>query len=458
MFKYIDGAFAFAIWDEAQETLLLARDRFGEKPLYYTYKDHCIFFASEMKALWAAGIDRTPDDYMFYNYLAFDLIENPENKEQTFYKGIYKLKAAHYLLIQENKTEIKQYWKLKIRHEKISLFDASEKLFGLLQTSVKRRLRSDVPIGTSFSGGLDSSAIVEIISRLIPNEKQNVFSARFPNYLYDESKYQELFLGNKHIMSHPVCPEKETFKKNLYQLFETQEEPFGSGSAFSQWMVKKTAKENNIKVMLDGQGADEVFGGYNKYGYTYLIELLKRKSLKYFQEKNKLIENEFIEDHLLKNKVYEIFIKRKFFFLRKNYIKYHIPIEISSLHPTFNHFYFEQKPPFPYFTKLNKQLLYDTTVYGLEKLLRVADRNSMYHGVEVRLPYLNHELVEFVFSLPSDFKFRNGYSKFILRNMSNEILPGEIAWRKQKVGYKSPLEFWCEDDGIKELYRTAEKN
>lgn len=285
MFKYIDGAFAFAIWDEKKHSLLLARDRFGEKPLYYAHKNNCLYFASELKALWEAGVEKIPDPLMFYNYLAYDVLENPNDKEQTFYHGIKKLKASHFLLIENNKITFKPYWKLEIKQKKVDINKASETLYYLLDTSIKRRLRSDVNIGTSFSGGIDSSVIVELISRLLPGNKQNVFSARFKNYIYDETKYQELLLINKKISSYNVYPNENDFIENLFLLFNIQEEPFGGGSVYSQWCVFKLATENNVKVLLDGQGADEVFGGYPKYSGTFLIELAKKLSMSFFLEK-----------------------------------------------------------------------------------------------------------------------------------------------------------------------------
>ena len=456
MFVHMDGAFAFAIWDEKKQLMLVARDRFGEKPLYYAQKDNSFYFASEMKALWSAGIEKTPDPLMFYNYLAYDVLENPIDKEQTFYLGIKKLKASHYLLIEGNTISIKPYWKLKIKQHSITIDKASETLFSLLETSIKRRLRSDVNIGTSFSGGLDSSIIVELISRFLPTEKQNVFSARFKNYLYDETKYQEILLNGKNFKSYVVYPTVNDFIKNLFILFDIQEEPFGSGSVFSQWSVMKTAKENNVKVMLDGQGADEVFGGYVKYANTYLIELLRKMSVDFFTQQKKICENELSNNKALIKNVKDAFIRKNLSFLRPLYYNFRNKSKDLGINTQFAGQFYKKTPPFKIFVDLNKQLNYDTTTYGLEKLLRIADRNSMYHGVEVRLPYLYHELVEFVFSLPSTFKIHNGYSKYILRNMANDLLPYEIVWRKQKIGYNTPIENWVKNNEFVEMFHDAE--
>lgn len=151
-----------------------------------------------------------------------------------------------------------------------------------------------------------------------------------------------------------------------------------------------------------------------------------------------------------------VFIRDKVKFLRPIYLRLRKQKGAKGVNPQFAEQFYMNEPPFKVFSDLNKQLYFDTTTYGLEKLLRIADKNSMYHGVEVRLPYLFHELVEFVFSLPSNFKFNNGYSKYILRNMSNDLLPNEIVWRKQKVGYKSPIEEWSKNKRFMEVYVDAE--
>lgn len=187
--SHFDGMFAFALYDVQKDQLFLARDRFGEKPFYYAFHDGSLYFGSEMKALWAVGVPKKSNMRMVYTYLANDLVENPNDQRETFYEGIFKLKSAHYCLYTGNQQfNQTAYWQLNTEERlDLSFTDTALKLRELLETSVQRRLRSDVPVGTSLSGGLDSSTIVGLVSG---NQSNNhTFSARFPGFSKDEGHY-----------------------------------------------------------------------------------------------------------------------------------------------------------------------------------------------------------------------------------------------------------------------------
>lgn len=446
----LDGMFSFCIYDQVENSLFLARDRFGEKPLYYTWHKGSLYFASEMKAFWAIGIPRVMNEKMLYNYLAFGYEENPEDKKETFFKGIEKFPAAHYGVVdfRSYKLSINRYWNLEYKFEddSISLTEACEKFRELLYLSVSRRLRSDVPVGSSLSGGLDSSLIVTAIDRLDSKKEisRKTFSASFPGFLKDEKYYQDLVIKNIHVEPHFVYPDKDSMFQNLETILHHQEEPFGSPSINAQFEVFGLAKKNNVIVLMDGQGADEIAGGYHNYFYTFLIEQY-RKNKQVYKEQFNAYRNLHATNEI--NPV----IKD----LRKAKIVSNIPPEIIENVQKIWSKYFSV-PDFPfskqflqdhrkdkYFVKsrfktLSESLHYSTTKFGLEQLLRYADRNSMAHSREVRLPFLNHTLVEFLFSLPATFKINNGWTKYLIRESFSDFLPKEIVWRKDKIGYEPP--------------------
>jgi asparagine synthase (glutamine-hydrolysing) len=341
----------------------------------------------------------------------------------------------------------KRYWKLstELSPLRISPDEAIQRFRDLFNTSVQRRLRSDVPVGSSLSGGLDSSSVVASICKNKP-DKQHTFSARFTEPGFDEGFFMERLREKIPFESHYVYPAEEGFFSSLQKLFHHQEEPFGSGSIFAQWEVMRTAAENKVTVLLDGQGSDEIMAGYPKYYETFLRELRRSDKELYLKEKAE-IENTFgwrgdpEWKRNLESKVPGLVrtsgkIKRTF--LPANNFK---GLEARFVNR------FGRRIPFVNYNYLNQALAYDTTVYGLGKLLRFCDRNSMAFSREVRLPFLSHELVEFVFSLPSSLKIQEGWTKWILRKAMEPELPAEITWRKDKMGFQAPHEKWLLSGG-----------
>jgi asparagine synthase (glutamine-hydrolysing) len=458
--QYFDGMFAFAIWDEKEQQLFAARDRFGEKPFYYYETENYLFFASEIKALWAAGVPKITDEKMLLNYLALGHVQNCVDKEQTFFNEIYSLPPAHFFKYKPfgQKLVIKKYWRLD-KEIKISISpeEAIEKFNELFIASVQKRLRSDVPVGTSLSGGLDSSSIIATLQELKINSK--TFSAVFPGFEKDEAAYINLLIDKFGIANFKTQPAADGLINDFEKLCYHQEEPFQSSSIFTQYKVFELTKQHNIKVLLDGQGADETLAGYHKYIQWYLQEVLSRHKLGAAEKEKKA---------LLKNKM-------PFSWGLKNYFAAFLPMH-AAMHLEKKEY---QKimhqpdiaPEFlelqrgrewegihkPVVTKLNDILHFNTTELGLEELLRYADRNSMAHGREVRLPFLDHQLVEFIFSLPSNLKIHDGWTKFLLRKAMDKKLPDEIVWRKDKVGYEPPQQQWMENKTLQEYIHEAKK-
>lgn len=459
-----DGMFAFVIWDELDKTLFAARDRFGEKPFYYSASSNTLHFASEMKALWEAGIGKTVDEKMMLNYITLGYVQNPADKSQTFFRNIYSLPPAHFMQVSlyPFKIHIEQYWDIDKQHtQKISSVQASEKLLHMLTDSVRFRLRSDVEVGTSLSGGIDSSTIAAIVKKGLGEKDSHfkTFSAVFPGYEKDESKYIKEFVTEFDLQNYSVEPSYDGFLKDFEKLAWHQEEPFPSSSIYAQYTVFKLAKDHGVKVLLDGQGADETFAGYHKYLHWFLQEVLSRHRFTRFrQERNAFRKHQVPVKWDLRNVVAAFLPSHVAIALEKaeyRRIIHHPHINKSLIaHSKGREWEGVHKP---IITKLNDILYFNTMRNGLEELLRFADRNSMAHGVEVRLPFLQHHLVSFAFSLPSTFKINKGFPKWILRKTMEDRLPPFIVWRTDKTAYEPPQKMWMESALMQDYIHEAKR-
>ncbi|MBE7174275.1 MAG: asparagine synthase (glutamine-hydrolyzing) [Williamsia sp.] len=488
--QHFDGMFAFAIWNDQEQTLFAARDRFGEKPFFYHLSKDGLFFASELKALWRAGIPKTANPKMLYNFLTLGYTLNPADGTETFFKEVYKLPAASYMRYQPSsgRLTLHSYWKLpactstaggKTRlqtdthHTTLSGtlpnkqagqdFHAEaaviEQFADLLQKSVARRLRSDVPVGTSLSGGLDSSSIVAVMKQVLLAAGNpavvNTFSAVFPGYEKDESAFIRSVQEGLEIQNYQVQPTAEGMLQQFDQLCYYQDEPFGSSSIWAQFCVFELAKRHQVTVLLDGQGADEVLAGYDKYYPWYWQELFKRDRPTLRKELQAAHDMGIQKSWGWKNKLAAYF-PRSASNLQTVYRKISQQ-RTADLQPDFVRSWGASYYTTPLPDSLENLLCYNTCCNGLEELLRYADRNSMAHGREVRLPFLSHELVEFIFSLPSHFKIRDAWTKWILRRSMEEKLPKNIVWRSRKIGFEPPQKLWMENSLLQERVRTEKE-
>ena len=447
--KDLDGMFAFAIFDKKENKLFCARDRFGEKPFYYYFDSGNRFlFASEMKALWAAGVPRDYDMAMVYNFILKDAVSNPENPSATFYNGIKKLPNSTYMVLDVRSLQytLKTYWSLEAGafQPEIAERNAIEKFRELFYDSVKMRLRSDVPVGSSLSGGIDSSVVVSVIKKIQEeqnsNAEMNTFSARFPKFSADESYYQDLVIQQNKLVPHFIYPDNNSLEKNFQKLIYHQEEPFSTLSIGAQFEVYSKAREKGIPVLLDGQGADEMLAGYPFYYYSFLNEQ-RLISAKQYSLALQSVQNTYgeLNTAFLPDK----FVNRLKLYLPQSLVrilkKRTAEKETVILNKDFSkeygksRFYVKTE-----FTNLNEALANSMMQSGLQDLLRFADRNSMAHAIEVRLPFLSHKLVNFVFGLPPTMKIKDGYTKWILRQSMEQLLPAPIAWRSDKIGYATP--------------------
>ncbi len=462
----LDGMFAFAIYDNHKHEIFIARDRFGEKPFYYHIQKNetqtHLYFASEIKALWTVGIEKEIHQQQMLNYLTLGFTSNPINASETFYQNINALPAGHCITISLNSNSIsqKKWYNLE---KVISRKDGkvSEKInhfSRLFQSSIQKRLRSDVAIGTSLSGGIDSSCIIANIHLLSEqyHYQPTTFTASFPEFEKDETQYSKQVAAQFNLNQHFITPTVDDLISKFELLLYHQEEPLQSSSVFTQFMVYEKAKEQNIAVLLDGQGADEILGGYKKYTHWFLQELLLKNIFKFSKEKSLLKTNEFLEQWNFKNYFAAIMPDVTAGQLTKK------ATQQQAQNSFINKDYLlqnqnKQTLQKPFIQGLNNILHFSTINFGLQELLRYADRNSMAHSREVRLPFLSHELVEFVFSLPSKYKINKGFTKWILRESVKDMLPKEIVWRKGKIGYEPPQAQWLQDAKMKDMIMESRK-
>ncbi|HEY2722664.1 MAG TPA: asparagine synthase (glutamine-hydrolyzing) [Chitinophagaceae bacterium] len=461
--EYFDGMFAFAIWDEKEKEFFAARDRFGEKPIHYIFdkRGQSFLFASEIKAFWPLDVGKEFNKKMLFNFLTIGYTDNPERPDETFYEDVKKLPTASFLRIkpkQDFSVVVEQYWDIDVeRQEKgISDKEAIDKFSHLFHTSVLRRLRSDVSLGMSLSGGLDSSSIAATISRNSTGRSLQAFSAIFPQFEKNEDKYIDEVAKQYSIQS----AKTEITDEEIYPLFQKvvrqQDEPFGSASALPQYKVFELARRNNVKVLLDGQGADETIAGYHKYYKWYWQELFRLRKLMKSGEVGKAKNLGITESFGIRNIIGALFPDFASVFLERQYLLHALRQE--DLTKDFVHLqsaeaYYTTPPIF----SLNGVLYFNTRLHGLEELLRYADRNSMANGREVRLPFLSYELVEFLFLLPANFKIRDGWTKWILRKSMENNLPSSITWRKDKIGLGPPQSGWMQLPAMQEMIHEAKR-
>lgn len=460
--QQFDGMFAFAIWDQQSQKLFAARDRFGEKPFYYFFDGNQFLFASEIKALWAAGIAKDWNHLMLLNYLANGHTQNAVDASLTFYKNIYCIPPGHHLIysLQNKAMTVAIYWDLdKQSTQKINEEEAIEQFQFLFNQSIKRRLRSDVPTGTSLSGGLDSSSVVATIHQhKQPTYSQSAFTAVFPGFEKDELVYAKKVSDKFQLHHFTTEPTAEGFLNDYKKLLWHQEQPLSSSSVYAQYKVMELAKENNVTVLLDGQGADEILAGYNKYVHWYLQEQFAKFRYGFtMQERIQLQQNNIPFQWGFANYMaawFPIIANAQLEEIERKKILVHPHVRRDYATEHYDPHYSVYKPPV---SKLNDILYFNTMQQGLGELLHNADRNSMAHSREMRLPFLSHELVEFVFSLPSNLKIHNGFTKYILRKSMENQLPDEIVWRTDKVGYEPPQKLWMQLPAMNELIMQGRK-
>jgi asparagine synthase (glutamine-hydrolysing) len=468
-----NGMFAFALWDQSKGRLFCSRDRFGVKPFYYYHDERMFAFASEIKALLLhPQVPMSPNDSAVYDYLIPGLVDH---SEETFFKRIRQISPAHYLLLEGTGALSHSRWWDVVPNPDFTAdsdrVDALHRDFhALLQDSVSLRLRSDVPVGTCLSGGLDSSSIVCLVNQFIRSqgcsatavgEKQKTFSACFADLRFDERKFITPVIEHTGATNFQVFPGPQQFGDEMFDFVRQMDEPVLSTSPYSQWNVMRKVKESGVKVILDGQGSDELMAGYPAYYPIFIATLLKKGLLAEAWQAawsfNKIGgRGKSIKELALKTGYGLLSAKLTTVFSGLHALWGRSPIVASQtlalLDPAFRKQHRSRLNKWinvrnDHFKHLSKRLYDDVFRFCLPSLLRYEDRNSMAFSVEARVPFLDYRLVELIFSMPMCMKINLGWSKWPLRLAMQNILPEVIRCRKDKMGFVSP-----EADFLRENY------
>jgi len=436
-----NGMWAFALHDAAEEKIYLARDRFGVKPLCYCDTEREFCFASEIKQL----LPRQPRTHVNQARLIDYLLTHVENHTgESMFRGIMVVPGGCYLEfdLKERAYKTTRYYDLS---RQISMIDASGKssvarFEELLQDSISLRLRSDVTVGTCLSGGIDSSVVSVMASQQYTPGSGRMFKAihaRGMDAEVDESAYAVRVAKHAGLDLSVVRPEQRDFEEQVDEVVYTQEEPFGSPSMFMGWHVFRKARELGCKVMLNGQGGDEVLLGYERYIAPFLSPF---RPLDSYSMASTLSRNSGIPlwQVLSYGPYFRSMRFRRLLLRRKSVLRREITLEHDLRY---------LKASCESFRSVREMQLYEILGMQLPHLLRYEDRNSMRHSIETRLPFLDYRLVEYCLSLPGEEKLGNGWTKLILRRVAEKHLPSDVAWRGRKLGFEAPTRSWFAGHG-----------
>lgn len=434
--KKFNGMWAFSLFDREKNLLFCSRDRFGVKPFYYSDDEDTFVFGSEIKQVICNRHGRI---FANVNSVRDFLVEGySEHTEETFFEGVFSLPPGNNLIYSiEHHTFSREKYYLLEEDKSLSLFGeeaAAARFLENFKRSINYRLRSDVKVGTCLSGGLDSSSVAGIAAKIYADKSEARFQAihaKTKEMGMDESQHAEELASTCNIDLCIIEPTTEEFRKSIHEVVYCQEEPFRSPSVFMQYFVFKKAKELGCKVMLDGQGGDEILLGYERYFPAYLRALPFSSAIKAFFNSSK-------NSRLSLNELLAYFayfsiptlrmarIKIKFSFLKDEHLK-----DFSKI-KRFSESYLDIR-------KLQKL---EIESLQLPHLLRYEDKNSMWHSIEARLPFLDYQLVETALSINNAFKIKDGWTKYILRKAMAGLIPNSILWRKNKIGFAAPEEKW----------------
>jgi asparagine synthase (glutamine-hydrolysing) len=458
MFK---GMWAFAIYDQLSGKLFMARDRFGIKPLYYWNAPGNVFcFASEIKAFtawpgWSARIN----PQRAYDFLVWSLLDHTD---ETMFSGVYQLQPGHFMQVpaggvntaaqSDGRVAATRWYILQAQRFTGSFRDAAAEFRGRFSRSVREHLRSDVPVGSCLSGGLDSSSIVCVVNQLLAEDGntglQSSFSACTREARFDERAWIDIVVADTGVDAHFVYPVLEDLFADLRAITWHQDEPFGSTSIFAQWSVFRLAAGTDVKVMLDGQGADELLAGYHSFFGPRFASLLRSGHL--VQLAREMQQTGQLHGHsalLMAMWTADAFLPES--------LRHRLRARAGKAHATPGWLNLERlgavavdpKKSLGAIRSVEAMSIAQLTASNLQMLLHWEDRDSMAHSIESRVPFLDHELVEFVLGLPDEYKLKSGITKRVQRAGMDGILPDRIRDRMDKIGFQTPEEVWLREQG-----------
>ncbi len=457
--KMLNGMFALIIYDKSNHNIFVARDHFGIKPLYWYHDENKIVFGSEIKALLAhPEINAEPHPDNLHEYLTFQFILG----DGTMFKNIYKVQPGHYMIInlQTWKVNEVRYW---IPNFHVDQYHTEEyfivELKKILDETISQQLRSDVPVGTYLSGGIDSSLVTVMASKFLNNPLKSFSGAFHEGPEFNELKYARIAAKAANSELFEVFPTEQEFIDLLPTLIYHLDEPVAGPGLFPQYIVSKLAAKH-VKVVLGGQGGDEIFGGYARYMVAYLEQALKGAINESNEEDEHIVSLISILPNLPALKQYIPMMKsfwksdafapmdRRYYnllnrmgstaeFLHKDVVGM---CKDSRVFEKFGH-YFNDSDTKSYF---NKMTHFDMQA-SLPALLQVEDRVSMAVSIESRVPLLDRRIVDLIAPMPAGMKFKGGEMKYLLKKTINQIMPEEIMNRKDKMGFPVPLHIWSKN-------------
>ncbi|KHD05761.1 hypothetical protein PN36_08945 [Candidatus Thiomargarita nelsonii] len=439
----LNGMFALAIYDKQKQTLYLVRDRIGIKPLYYFWDGNNFAFASELKSLIALShLDKQISQEAICDFLHLGYIPAPK----SIYQNIFKLPPGNWLSVSKKGLELKKYWCLKdkISHNTLTPeTEAKEQLHNLLQSAVKYRLISDVPLGIFLSGGIDSSLVTALATNL-STQKVNTFSIGFKENKFNESEFAKKVAHHLDTNHHEFIISTVEAKKLIPDLMNIYDEPFADSSAIPTLLVSKLAKEY-VTVVLGGDGGDELFFGYGMYQWAKRLsnpllktfrkpisKLLKQLQADKYQKASDLF-NYPDENHLASH----LFSQEQHLFSSKEIANLLINPLVTGKQKLTSHN--------RHLTPMEKQALFDLEYYLPDDLLVKVDRATMQHSLEARVPLLDYRVIEFALNLSPELKFKNGVSKYLLKQVLYQYVP-EALFNRPKWGFSIPLVDWLQTD------------
>jgi asparagine synthase (glutamine-hydrolysing) len=447
------GMFAFALWDSRKQELFCARDRFGIKPFYYCEENGVFSFASEAKALLPLVREIATDSDALAEYLTFQYTIG----EKTLFRGIYQLLPGHMLRVQNGKVHVSRYWDV---HHNVDWFKNeryfAERLRELFNDSVGLHLRSDVPVGAYISGGIDSS-LVAISAAAMQDRNRLGFNGRFTQFPgYDESSYAKLAAARANMELHVADITATDFRDHFSKVIWHLDFPVAGPGAFPQYMVSALAAKH-VKVVLGGQAGDEMFGGYARYLIAYFEQCIKAAIEGTYKNGNYVVTIESIVPNLGLLREYKPMMRefwREGVFDEIDARYFRLVDRSSDMMDEVDWSILDKKRVFSAFRDIfnnsknvRHEAYFDKMTHFdfkclLPALLHVEDRMSMAHGLESRVPFLDHPLVEFAATVPANIKFAGGDTKHLLKKTFSDMLPSEIVNRRDKMGFPVPLKEW----------------
>jgi asparagine synthase (glutamine-hydrolysing) len=456
--NHFNGMWAFALYDFRKNRLFCSRDRLGVKPFYYSIQDQVLYFSSELKSLHAVlNLDKANLGKV-YEYLAYGY---RNNDGETFFENCFELLPGTNLIVEHGEIKTYKYWTLKenlFQHD--SALNFHEEYIALFESAVKLRYRSDVPVAILLSGGLDSSSIAKVTDNLIQRGELNqneihAFIASFPGFLDDETPIAREFIKTcKHIRLHEMTIDTQRTIDDLEQIIQSFDHPVFSFNAVVHQNIMKACKERGIKVVLNGQGSDEAYAGYDRYisGAFLLDQLLSGKGSFFteFAALNK--ENQYSKAFLIGQMFKSVISQSSSAYLRARFQEKSLPY-LNGQFIADNYAHYHPAYQFSWSgNNFNNYLLKQINNEGLNQILHYEDVSSMSQSIEIRSPFMDYRLMEFAFSIPNDLKFRNGVTKLIQRETIGKMLPDSITKNRRKIGFKTPFLDYISTDPKYRLY------